>query len=100
MKSPKKGTIIIHNEPDFNRTNTGKVTQVLSMQFTYETETGQTRFCLFKEDWKIVKRGEGVRLDLLQQYQVHVSKFVLLMIVESIVLVVLELLQRCVIGIQ
>jgi hypothetical protein len=56
MKSPKKGTIIIHNEPDFNRTNTGKVTQVLSMQFTYETETGQTRFCLFKEDWKIVKR--------------------------------------------
>ena len=54
-KAPKIGDVIVHNEPAFNRTNSGKVIQLLSMQFVYETEKGQTRFCLFKEDWRHVK---------------------------------------------
>ena len=54
-KAPSLGDVIVHHEPTFNRTNTGKVVQLLSQQFVYETENGQSRFCLFKEDWKYVK---------------------------------------------
>ena len=57
MKRPNLKDVIVHHEPGFNRTNTGKVTQLLSAQFTYETADGQTRFCLFKEDWKLIEKG-------------------------------------------
>ena len=30
----------------------GKVIEILGMQFVYETGDGNTRFCLYKEDWK------------------------------------------------
>ena len=56
-KAPLIGDIIVHHEPSFNRTNTGKVIQILAMQFVYETAKGQTRFCLFKEDWKLIEKG-------------------------------------------
>ena len=32
----------------------GKVIEILGMQFVYKTDDGQERFCLFREDWKIV----------------------------------------------
>jgi hypothetical protein len=50
-KAPELGDYIEHREPYFNRVYRGKVKQLLSAQFVYETETGNTRFCLFKEDW-------------------------------------------------
>jgi len=55
MKKPNLKDVIVHHESGFNRTNTGKVVQLLATQFVYETKDGQTRFCLFKEDWKPVK---------------------------------------------
>jgi hypothetical protein len=51
---PDLGDRIIHKEPAFNRENEGKVVQMLAMQFVYKTDDGNTRFCLFKEDWKKV----------------------------------------------
>jgi hypothetical protein len=33
----------------------GEVIQLLSAQFIYKTATGSDRFCLFKEDWKLIK---------------------------------------------
>ena len=32
----------------------GEVIQLLSAQFIYKTATGSDRFCLFKEDWKLI----------------------------------------------
>lgn len=57
MKKPSLNDVIVHHEPGFSRTNTGKVVQLLAMQFIYETDAGQTRFCLFKEDWKLIEKG-------------------------------------------
>ena len=54
-KAPKLNEVIVHHEPVFNRTNQGKVVQILASQFVYKTDKGETRFCLFKEDWKYVK---------------------------------------------
>lgn len=34
----------------------GKVVSILSAQFVYETDEGHTRICLFKSDWKMVKK--------------------------------------------
>jgi hypothetical protein len=51
---PDLGDRIIHKEPAFNRENEGEVVQMLAMQFVYKTDDGNTRFCLFKEDWKKV----------------------------------------------
>ena len=50
-KFPSVGDKIIHREPYFDREHTGKVTQILSSQFVYETCDGQERLCLFSEDW-------------------------------------------------
>tara|TARA_B100001105_G_scaffold252288_1_gene243699 strand:+ start:464 stop:655 length:192 start_codon:yes stop_codon:yes gene_type:complete len=50
-KAPEIGDYIEHREPYFDRVNRGKVILLLSAQFVYETKDGQTRFCLFKEDW-------------------------------------------------
>jgi hypothetical protein len=50
-KSPKLGDWIIHKEPSFDREHEGKVVQLLSMQFVYETESGDKRFCMFRENW-------------------------------------------------
>lgn len=52
-KAPELGDYIIHKEPAFSRENEGKVIQILAMQFVYETPKGETRYCLFREDWKI-----------------------------------------------
>ena len=32
----------------------GKVVEMLATQFVYETAKGNTRFCLFKEDWRFI----------------------------------------------
>jgi len=50
-KPPELGDYIEHREPYFDRVHRGNVVELLSAQFVYETEDGQTRFCLFKEDW-------------------------------------------------
>ena len=46
------GDYIIHKEPYFDRVNKGKVVQLLAMQFVYETEDGNRRHCMFREDWE------------------------------------------------
>ena len=53
-KIPKIGDTITHKEPYFRRENTGKVIEILSAQFVYETQSGEHRFCLFKELWEKV----------------------------------------------
>ena len=57
MKSkspPKVGDKIVHNEPYFDRSNEGVVVQLLSAQFVYETEDGNRRHCMFREDWSYI----------------------------------------------
>lgn len=55
MKQPKIGDTIKHREPYFRRENVGEVIEILTSQFVYKTETGEERFCLFKELWEIVE---------------------------------------------
>ena len=50
-KSPELGDYIEHRQPYFDRVNQGKVVELLSMQFVYETDNGNIRFCMFREDW-------------------------------------------------
>lgn len=52
MKKPKEGDRIIHHDmmPE-ERRYVGIVQSVLSAQFTYLTEDGQERFCLYSADW-------------------------------------------------
>lgn len=50
-KAPELGDYIEHRQPYFDRVNRGKVILLLSMQFVYETDNGNTRFCMFREDW-------------------------------------------------
>lgn len=50
-KSPQLGDYIEHKEPAFDRINEGKVIQLLSMQFLYETPSGNIRHCMFTEQW-------------------------------------------------
>ena len=49
--APELGDYIEHRQPYFDRVNRGKVILLLSMQFVYETDNGNTRFCMFREDW-------------------------------------------------
>ncbi len=51
MKKPEVGDYIEHRVPTFDRVNEGKVVQLLSMQFVYETPQGNLRHCMFREDW-------------------------------------------------
>jgi len=53
-KQPELGDRILHKEPYFNRENEGVVIQLLGMQFVYRTDSGEERFCLFREDWRKV----------------------------------------------
>ncbi|MDA7807161.1 hypothetical protein N8955_00325 [bacterium] len=50
-KTPKVGDQIEHT-CTLNGTFEGKVVQLLSMQFVYETAKGDRRFCMFREQWK------------------------------------------------
>jgi hypothetical protein len=51
-KAPQLGDKIVHNERGHGGTNEGKVIELLAMQFVYETDEGQTRFCFYREDWR------------------------------------------------
>ena len=51
---PKIGDKIEHNEPYFRRTNQGIVTELLAQQFVYKTDTNEERYCLYREDWKLL----------------------------------------------
>lgn len=51
-KRPELGDKIEHSEPYFNRVNTGKVVNILSAQFSYVTDKGEHRMCMFNEQWK------------------------------------------------
>jgi len=55
--SPEVGDYIEHREPYFNRINEGKIIEMLSMQFVYKTPKGETRYCLFREDWNHKQKG-------------------------------------------
>lgn len=50
-KQPQLGDRIEHT-CSLNGKFEGKVVQLLGMQFVYETDKGDTRFCLFREVWK------------------------------------------------
>lgn len=52
LRKPEVGDNIIHTESYFDRITEGRVTQLLSSQFVYVTDTGNTRLCLYREDWK------------------------------------------------
>jgi len=39
---------------DLTESLQGKVTELLGMQFVYETKEGYHRHCLFREDWKYI----------------------------------------------
>ena len=51
-KQPKLGDRILHKEPAFGRQSEGVVVEILGMQFMYKTDSGEERYCLFREDWK------------------------------------------------
>ena len=53
MKNPKVGDKIEHTCA-LNGKFEGKVVQMLSMQFIYETKEGNRRFCMFREQWKYI----------------------------------------------
>ena len=53
-KKPEIGDKIEHT-CRLNGPFKGEVIQLLSAQFVYKTSSGNTRFCLFKEDWKLIK---------------------------------------------
>lgn len=50
-KAPEIGDMIEHT-CTLNGKFEGKVVQLLSMQFVYETKDGNLRHCMFREDWK------------------------------------------------
>jgi len=50
-KTPSLGDLIEHT-CRLNGKFEGKVIELLSMQFIYETKEGHYRHCLFREDWK------------------------------------------------
>jgi hypothetical protein len=50
-KKPELGDRIEHT-CSLNGKFEGTVIQLLGMQFVYETDSGQQRFCLFKEVWR------------------------------------------------
>lgn len=52
-KTPKVGDLIEHT-CTLNGKFEGKVVQLLSMQFVYETAKGDRRFCLFRETWRFI----------------------------------------------
>tara|TARA_B100000575_G_C23049086_1_gene603874 strand:+ start:918 stop:1097 length:180 start_codon:yes stop_codon:yes gene_type:complete len=53
-KPPQLGDYIEHT-CSLNGRHEGKVIQLLAMQFVYETPKGESRFCLFREDWNKIK---------------------------------------------
>jgi hypothetical protein len=51
---PEVGDLIEHT-CRLNGRFEGRITQLLSAQFVYETSTGNTRFCMFREDWGFIE---------------------------------------------
>ena len=58
-KPPQLGDYIEHT-CRLNGTFQGTVVQLLGMQFVYETGDGNTRFCLYKEDWKHIDESDSI----------------------------------------
>jgi hypothetical protein len=50
-RKPKIGDYIVHHEPHFDRSTEGTITQLLSAQFVYVSQSGDTRMCMFNENW-------------------------------------------------
>ena len=50
MKRPKVGDRIIHDEPEFERTTQGVVMDILSSQFTYQTDNGLEKHSLLSQN--------------------------------------------------
>lgn len=55
-KPPLIGDLIVHEEPAFDRTTSGKVVLLLSAQFVYEDSEGRHRMCLYNEPWKKIQQ--------------------------------------------
>lgn len=53
MKRPKLNNLVTHIDPLSGKAYDGKVIQLLSAQFAYETSNGTIRLCMFNENWKI-----------------------------------------------
>lgn len=51
-KKLKVGDSIEHTHPITGNVRIGKVKQILSAQFIYDTDSGNDYFCLFKEAWR------------------------------------------------
>ena len=58
-KQPQLGAYIEHT-CRLNGKFEGTVVQLLGMQFVYETGDGNTRFCLYKEDWKHIDESNSI----------------------------------------
>lgn len=54
-KRPAVGDRIRHHEPHFNRVTEGVVNALYSAQFVYITDDYRTCYCMFKENWEIIK---------------------------------------------
>jgi len=52
-KQPKLGDRIEHT-CNLNGKFEGEVVELLAMQFIYKTDNSHTRFCLFKESWRLI----------------------------------------------
>jgi hypothetical protein len=55
-KAPEVGDRIEHT-CTLNGKFEGVVEQLLSMQFTYMTDDGHSRFCMYKEVWRKIDEG-------------------------------------------
>ena len=55
-KAPEVGDRIEHT-CTLNGRREGIVLQLLSQQFTYKTDEGHERFCMYREAWKLIEEG-------------------------------------------
>ena len=61
MRKKKPQTWRLHRtHMQINGKFEGTVVQLLGMQFVYETGDGNTRFCLYKEDWKHIDDSNSI----------------------------------------
>ena len=61
MKIPRVGQRIKHEEPEFDRVTEGYVVDLLSVQFTYETDKGLIKFCMYKDTWSECEKIKKVK---------------------------------------
>ena len=58
-KKPPELDDYIEHTCSLNGRFEGTVIQLLGMQFVYETGDGNTRFCMYREDWKHIDESNS-----------------------------------------